>query len=122
MDRRSYEGSFPAIVLDSFVRNGGLNDCDSGSVIILHNDYYWQAPNLYAILFKYNTGKDFTVYDIEHGFPCKDSTDKAKCYLLACPAGNPVVASLSEINFYDGSILRLVKKSETPCNIRRMPE
>lgn len=114
INRKNYRNSFPAQVLFEAVKDGVLNNCKSGSTIILGNDFYWKSPLGYQMLFKDLTGKDYKVYDTGTQFIPVDTLD---CYFLDCQPGKKVLVTLYEMDCFNNEKKVLIEKRETDCNI-----
>lgn len=111
---RSYKNSFPAQVLFEAVKDGALNNCKSGSTLILGNDFYWKSPLGYQMLFKELTGREYRVYDAGTQFIPVDTSD---CYFLDCQPGKKVLVTLYEMDCFNHEKKVLIEKRETDCKI-----
>jgi hypothetical protein len=61
IDRMNQERSTPAVFYYKSLKNGILNECEEGSVIVLRTDYFYRSPYLYQSIIDNFYAKKFQV-------------------------------------------------------------
>ncbi len=117
---RNYDLCIPADALYRSIKSGILNDCPSGSNIILTDDYFWRAPDIYRQIFQDTYKRNFSVFDAEEQKPGSNVKINPvnACFLLECAKGDTIYTRLYKLDCSSGNKIGLLRCDTVMHNLR----